>query len=236
MENKKNSKKQIVLIIITSVIFLSLVIGASFAYFAAEQNGAGTIPTTVSTKTIDTVVFSTSKMQNGVEVTGPAEIIIDATPDNFGISNDDLIGSAKAKVTLTTSNAPNYTVSKKFGLYLKILSNNFTYSSDSSTPDLIINEVVLNGDISPWDIPGLEEKHMIDNKGYQIYGWDITTLPAGTEIELDSTTLTLTTDASGGSKTETMEWKVGIKLVNYPHNQNNITNKSFTAKLELREI
>ena len=225
MEEEKKTKKQTILIIITSVLFMSLVIGASFAYFASTQSGAGTVPVTVTTKTVDTVTIASGNNEN---YTGSPNISITATPDNFGSSNDDLKGTAYAKITLQTSNAANHTATRPYTLKLKITNNNFNYSLNSSQPDLLLR--VTKGSTELTTISGLNYKTVTNNKNHSVSGFDITD-KSGT-ITLKSETISLST-GSGGMKSQTDKWKVEVILVNYGRNQNNITGKSFAANIEL---
>ena len=213
---------------------MSLVIGASFAYFSSTQSGTGQFPVDVTTKTIDTVVFSTSKMQDGVEVSGPAEINIDATPDNFGMSNTDLKSEVSATVTLQTSNAANHTASMNYNLKLEITNNNFLYSLSSSQPDLLLKVIDPSGN-EVTTLSGLTRKTVQNNKGETISGFDITKKTDTINIA-SSRAISTTTSSSGGSKTKVEKWKIKVILVNYSQIQNDVAGKSFTGSLILDKV
>ena len=89
-ETKKPLTKHTIFLVIIGIMVLILVIGASFGYFVSTQSGEGEIPVDVTTKTVDSLILSASRLENGVEVDGSSNITIEADQDNFGQSNTDL--------------------------------------------------------------------------------------------------------------------------------------------------
>ena len=152
-EQKEPINKKI-LTIIALVVFISLVVGASFAFFASTQDGEGLIPVKVSTNTVDSLMLSVSKMNGDTVVDGPANIMINANQENFGADNGDLKGKVKGVATIKTSNMANHTAKDNYGLYFNIVNNNFVYSqNDESKPDLLLKVTWTDGEVT--SIPGL---------------------------------------------------------------------------------
>ena len=209
------NKKQIILSIIAIVTLAILVIGASFAYFAAQGNTSAQTSATVKTYTVDVFSFETG-----------APISFSLNQDNFASGKGNQTGSTFAKAILTANNKTN-TATDHYNLYLNISENTFTYTQNANTPEILLTIKDANGNAIT-SITGLTYKtNVTDGKGTSISGFDITT-KSGLITLFDNREITTTS-----SKTE--EWNVTVTFVNYNSNQAGNAGKNFSAKLMIQK-
>ena len=208
------NKKQIILSIIAIVTLAILVIGASFAYFAAQGNTSAQTSATVKTYTVDVFSFETG-----------APISFSLNQDNFASGKGNQTGSTFAKAILTANNKTN-TATDHYNLYLNISENTFTYTQDENTPELLLTIKDTSGN-EITSITGLTHKTVTDGKGASISGFDITT-KSGVITLFDNREITTTS-----SKTE--QWNITVTFVNYNSNQAGNAGKSFSAKLMIQK-
>ena len=100
------NKKQIILSIIAIVTLAILVIGASFAYFAAQGNTSAQTSATVKTYTVDVFSFETGD-----------PISFSLNQENFASGKGNQTGSTFAKAILTANNKTN-TATEHYNMYL----------------------------------------------------------------------------------------------------------------------
>ena len=208
------NKKQIILSIIAIVTLAILVIGASFAYFAAQGNTSAQTSATVKTYTVDVFSFETG-----------APISFSLNQDNFASGKDNQTGSTFAKAILTANNKTN-TATDHYNLYLNISENTFTYTQDENTPELLLTIKDTSGN-EITSITGLTHKTVTDGKGASISGFDITT-KSGVITLFDNREIT-------ANPTKTEEWNITVTFVNYNANQTGNAGKSFNAKLMIQQ-
>ena len=208
------NKKQIILSIIAIVTLAILVIGASFAYFAAQGNTSAQTSATVKTYTVDVFSFETG-----------APISFSLNQDNFASGKGNQTGSTFAKAILTANNKTN-TATDHYNLYLNISENTFTYTQDENTPELLLTIKDTSGN-EITSITGLTHKTLTDGKGASISGFDITT-KSGVITLFDNREITAT-------PTKTEEWNITVTFVNYNANQTGNAGKSFNAKLIIQQ-
>ena len=211
MENKK---QVIVLSGVATVALLALIIGATFAYFRASGNSGSSTDINVTTYTLDLLSF---------EMGGDIEINADQT--SFASGKGNATGTTFAKAILTANNKTN-TATKNYYMYLNISNNTFTYSQNTSTPELLLTITDASGNAIT-SISGLTYKTITDGKGASISGFDITT-KSGLVTLFDNREITATP-----AKTE--EWNVTVTFVNYNVNQTGNAGKSFAAKLMIQQ-
>ena len=147
--NKKNK----ILLIIATITFLSVIIGATYAFFQNQGSGSGRIDTSVITGTTDLLSFSFGDLIN-----------IHATEENFGEGMGDLSDSTTGTAILKANNSTNE-ANVTYNIYLIIEENDFVYTSDNGTPEILLNVTDPNGNMVE-NITGLV--HYED-------GFDITT-------------------------------------------------------------
>ena len=208
------NKKQIILSIIAIVTLAILVIGASFAYFAAQGNTSAQTSATVKTYTVDVFSFETG-----------APISFSLNQDNFASGKGNQTGSTFAKAILTANNKTN-TATDHYNLYLNISENTFTYTQDENTPELLLTIKDTSGN-EITSITGLTHKTLTDGKGASISGFDITT-KGGVITLFDNREIT-----ANPAKTE--EWNITVTFVNYNADQSANAGKSFNAKLIIQQ-
>ena len=204
---KKN--KTLVLSIVAIATLLIVVVGATYAYFIAQGGASANTNVNVQTNTTDNLSFSVGE-----------EINITATQDNFAQGLGNQAGSTTASATLTANNATN-TATRNYYLYLNITSNDFVYTVDSDTPELILT--VTDPDGSPvQSISGLEPV-TVGEGDTQVTGFDITT--ASNVITLASNYEITSTG------TETQTWNIIVTFVNLDTDQEGNAGKTFEATL-----
>ncbi len=210
----KNKKQTIILGIVAVISLLALIIGATYAYFQASGGTGTSANVNVLTYTTDRLDF-----QTGSDVT----IYADAT--TFAQGKGNASGNTFAKAILTANNKTNE-ATKNYYLYLDIETNNFMYTQNEDTPELILSITDESGN-PVTDITSLNYKTVTDGKGTSISGYDITN-KSGLVTLFDKKEIV-------AKPTKTDTWNVTITLINYDKDQSNNMGKSFKAKLMIQQ-
>lgn len=207
-------KKTIIITVVTVVFLLIVLIGATFAYFTADGTTSTSANVNVTTYTSDVLTFEVGDSIN-----------IETNQTLFASGKGNATGETYAKTTLRANNKTN-TATKNYFLYLNILANDFTYTQNSDTPEILLT--ITNSSNTPvTNISGLTYKTVTDAKGVSISGYDITT---------KSGLLTLFNNRSITTTSETMEkWNIKVTFVNYNYDQTDNAGKNFDAKLLLQK-
>ena len=208
------NKKTIILSIIAVITLLTLIVGATYAYFQASGGTGTNVDVKVTTYTTDVFNF---------EVGSDISIYADAT--SFASGKGNASGSTFAKAILTANNKTN-TATEHYYLYLNISNNTFTYTQNENTPELLLTIKDAGGN-AVTDITSLAYKTVTDGKGTSISGYDITS-KSGLIILLDNKAIT-------ASPTKTDQWNITVTLVNYNADQSNNMGKEFNAKLMIQK-
>ena len=211
MENKKQA---IILSVVAIVTLLSLILGATYAYFRASGNSGSSTNVNVTTYTSDLLTFEIGN-----------DIAVYADQTSFASGKGNATGSTFAKAILTANNKTN-TATKNYYVYLNISENTFTYTQNESTPELLLTIKDTSGN-EITSITGLTHKTVTDGKGASISGFDITT-KSGVITLFDNREITAT-------PTKTEEWNITVTFVNYNANQTGNAGKSFNAKLIIQQ-
>ena len=203
------NKKAITLSVIASLALLSLIIGATYAYFQASGGDGTSANLRVTTYTTDIITF---------EVGSNVNIETNATLFSHGKGNAS--GTTFARATLTANNKTN-SATENYNLFLNISDNTFVYSVDTNTPELILTiKDKSNNEVT--SIEGLTYKTVTDGKGTTIKGFDITNKNGLlTLFNKDITTTSKTVE----------EWNVTVTFVNYNKDQTKNAGKKFDAQL-----
>lgn len=203
------NKKTIVLSVIAVITLLALIIGATYAYFQASGGTGTSANLRVTTYTTDIITF---------EVGSDIEIYADQT--TFASGKGNASGTTFARATLTANNKTN-SATENYNLFLNISDNTFTYTQNTSTPELILTiKDKSNNEVTSVD--GLTYKTVTDGKGTTIKGFDITNKNGLlTLFNKDITTTTTTVE----------EWNVTVTFVNYNKDQTKNAGKKFDAQL-----
>ena len=202
MENKKQA---IILSVVAIVALLSLIIGATYAYFQASGNSGSGTDVNVVTATSDLLTFKIDKDIN---------IIVSQSDFKKGAGNKS--DSTKASAILTASNSKNIeSTSDRYNIYFIIEANDFIYTTDNATAEILLNVTDPNGN-KVENITGLVHTDK---------GFDITTRTGGFLLVPD-----YDISATRGNIT-TQEWKVEVTLVNLDTDQTKNTGKTLSGKL-----
>ena len=211
MENKKQA---IILSVVAIVALLSLIIGATYAYFQASGNSGSSTNVNVTTYTSDLLTFEIGN-----------DIAVYADQTSFASGKGNATGSTYAKATLVANNKTNE-ATKNYYVYLNISENTFTYTQNESTPELLLTIKDTSGN-EITSITSLTYKTVTDGKGASISGFDITT-KSGVITLFDNREIT-------ANPTKTEEWNITVTFVNYNANQTGNAGKSFNAKLIIQQ-
>ena len=211
MENKKQA---IILSVVAIVTLLSLILGATYAYFQASGNSGSSTNVNVTTYTSDLLTFEIGD-----------DIAVYADQTSFASGKGNATGSTYAKATLVANNKTNE-ATKNYYVYLNISENTFTYTQNESTPELLLTIKDTSGN-EITSITGLTHKTVTDGKGASISGFDITT-KSGVITLFDNREIT-------ANPTKTEEWNITVTFVNYNANQTGNAGKSFNAKLIIQQ-
>ena len=207
--NKTNEKKVLALSAIAAVTLIVTILGATYAYFAAQGGGSSNTDINIETNTTDNLSFQIGEA-----------ISIKATQENFAENMDNLSDSTTASAILTANNATN-NATRNYYLYFDISNNNFTYSVDENTPELILT--VLGPDNQPITTLGDLDYVTVGD----VQGFDITTQRGRITIA-DNYEITTTS-------TTTQTWTITVTFVNLDADQNANTGKKFDANINIKE-
>ena len=206
-------KKKTIIAISATLALILLVATATYAYFQADLGNNKEVDVTVSTvpKT-DLLSFS---------VGDPLALQADET--SFVKGGDSASDTTNVKALLTAGGG---TAIKYYYVYLLISGNDFIYTQDKNTPELILTVKKPDG-TELTTIDGLTYKTVTDGKGTTIKGFDITT-KKGLITIADNRKITTTS-------TIEEQWDVTVTLVNYDVNQIDNIRKSFTSRLIIQQ-
>ena len=210
MESRKTK-----IISVVAIVTLALtVITATYAYFNAQGGSATSTNLNVTTYTTDVFTFAAGD-----------EINLEITQSNFASGKGNAVGSTFASATLTANNKTN-TATEHYYLYLNIENNDFEYTVNNTTPELMLTITDSEGN-EVTDIEGLTHTTVTDAKGATVSGYDITT-KSGLLTIFKNREITTT------SKKEE-KWNINITFVNYDENQNANAGKSMSAKVMIQK-
>lgn len=204
--NKKNQIKFYALVTIATLLIIT--VGIGFAYFMAEVAENPLTDLTVEVSENARLEFSNDD----------SYIEIEATLDNFGSTNGDLSDTATSTVTLYANEA--YTTT--YYAYFIISENEFIYTVDSDTPELLL-KIFDPEDNEITSIEGL-------TYDYDLGGFDVT--EASGVFEIASLYEISTTE----DKNEvSQEWEFELTFVNLDTLQNDNAGKSFDSYVLMQQ-
>jgi len=204
-----NEKKTLIMSTIATIALIAIVVGATFAYFEAQNETTGGANIGVDAATTD--VF---------RLTSSEPIELNANPSNFKQGDANLIGEAQASAYLRANNNTN-TATYNYYVYLDIEENDFVYSVDSNTPELLLK--VYEGEIGENEvtsIPGLTRKTTED-----VTGFDITGITRAITL-VDNKEITTTSEIEE-------KWSIEIIFVNLESDQKANQGKTLDASLRI---
>ena len=202
MKKRKNT----ILLVIAIITLITVVLGATYAYFQAQGTGGANIDTNIITGTTDLLSFKFGD-----------EINIQANEENFAEGMPSLSDSTTGSAILRANDATN-SATATYNIYLIIESNDFEYTTEEGTPELLLNVTDPNGN-KVENITGLV--HYED-------GFDITTRTGGflliPDYEITATNVETIQD-----------WLIEVTFVNLDSDQNANTGKTLTGKLYITQ-
>ncbi len=210
---RANEKKVLTLSFLGVITLIILVIGATYAYFAAQGGGTENINVNANTATTDNLSFQVGE-----------PISLTANQEDFGSGMGNKSGSTYARAILTANNATN-NATRNYYIYLNITNNNFEYTTADEQAEILL-KVTAPDDIEVTNIPELTQKTSGSGDN-EVTGFDITT-QTGLITIADNYEI-----VSNG--TVAQEWLVEITFVNLNNDQNANTGKSFSASLIISE-
>ena len=202
---EKNKKQALILSIVAVVTLITLVVGATFAYFKAQGGEGSSSDVNVITATTDLLTFKIDKAIN-----------IGISQSELKKGGTDVSDSTGAHATLTASNSKNVEkTTRSYNIYFVIDTNDFEYTTQDGTPELYLNVTDPNGN-SLENITGLVHYDK---------GFDITTRTGGFLLVPD-----YDIEATRGN-TITQDWKVEVTFANLDTDQSKNMGKSLSGKL-----
>ncbi len=203
-------KKAVIYSMVALVALALLVVGATYAYFQNQYGSASNADVNVTTYTTDVLTFETGDAIN-----------ISADQESFAQGKGNKSGSTFARATLQANNKTNTAIANYY-VYLNISSNDFEYSKDNSSPELLLS-ITDNSGNQVTKLTGLNYITVTDGSNKSISGFDITD-KSGLITLLDNKEIS-------ASPKKIEEWNITITLVNYNYDQNANTGKNFSSKL-----
>ena len=205
----KNEKKVLALSFLGVITLILVVVGATYAYFAAQGGGTGNINVNANTATTDNLSFQTGSAIN-----------LTANQEDFGQGSGNKSGETFARATLTANNATN-NATRNYYVYLDITSNDFEYTTVDEQAELLLKVTAPDG-TEVTTLGSLERKTSGGETGFDI------TESTGLITIADNYEITST-------GTETQEWQIEVIFANLDSDQNANTGKSFSATLMIQE-
>lgn len=209
----KNKRKAITLSIVAIITLITLIVGATYAYFQVAGDSSKSTNVNVTTYTSDLLTFEIGD-----------DIAVYADQTSFASGKGNATGSTYAKATLVANNKTNE-ATKTYYMYLDITSNTLEYTQNENTPELLLTITDENGN-PVTGITTLSYKTVTDGKDASISGYDITT-KTGLITLFDKKEIT-----AKPRKVDT--WNVTITLVNLNANQTKNAGRALNAKLILK--
>ena len=204
---EKNKKQAMILTLVAVITLIILVLGATYAYFQATGGNDASSNLNVITATTDLTTFKIDKAIN-----------VSVTQSDFAKGSGNKSDSTKAIATLTASNSSNIDKSSdRYNVYFIIEANDFIYTTNDTTPEILLNVTDPNGN-KVENITGLIHTEN---------GFDITTRTGGFLIMAD-----YDIEASR-AQIVSQEWNVEVTFVNLDTDQVKNMGKTLTGKLYL---
>ena len=211
---EKDKKQAIILSLVAVITLIVVVIGATYAYFKAQNGSSSQSDVNVTTYTTDVLTFSVGEAIN-----------MNITQSDFKKDMGNKSASTYAKAMLTANNKTNE-ATVYYNIYLDIVTNNFVHSQSDETGELILKITDPEGNELK-SIDGPNYKEVTDGKGNKVSGFDITTQ---TELVTIASNYAITATPK---KEDT--WNVKLTFVNLDKDQSKNAGKSFSALLKIQK-
>ncbi len=208
------SKKEKIKLAVLVVSILMIVGSMSYAFFVAATSTPAITDVDLTTETSEALIFTPGT---------PINLVANLT--NFAENAGSLTESTTSTATLRAASSVG-SATEDYYVYFNITTNDFVYTVDANTPEMILKIIGPDGEIKTID--GLNYKTVIDAKtGDSISGFDVTThegLIAVKELQQITTT------------NETIDsWTATITFINLNSDQTGNEGKTFDSVLILRQ-
>ena len=207
--------------LIIGAIVIFAVISVTYAFFQAQLSDGASAEVNVNTSTTDSLTFDVDN-----------DITLNINQFNFGVGAGNLASNATATATLLANNASN-TATYNYYVYFRINSNEFTYTTSDSKPEIILT--VLDPNDNPvTSIPGLTYVENVqtttsDGTSQTVSGFDITD---ATGLFTVATLYSITAD----STTPTVhDWEFTATFINLDSDQQGNTGKEMDAEIIIQQ-
>lgn len=210
------NKKRIIIISISVAVLLFITLSVTYAYFSANIRGTTSTSAAVKANKLPGLTFSNW-----------GNISLSADQDNFASGEGSLSSSTTTWANLTADNEAEAVV-EHYNLYVYINENNFEYTKDSSTPELLlyIQNSMTHAPIT--EVEGLTYKENVtDAKGNTYSGFDVTNKSGLFKILINK-------EISATSST-TEPWDIKLNFINYNFDQTDNSGKNFDAIVMLQK-
>ncbi|MBE6140404.1 MAG: hypothetical protein E7172_02585 [Firmicutes bacterium] len=214
-------KKSIVLSIIAVITLLTLIIGATYAYFQASIGNSGKVDVGVETGDVDTLTFiAEDKIEFNISLS------------NFSQGAGNVGDTATAKAQLIASRAlQNETrfAEEDYNVFLVITENDFEYTTNSGEMELRLQVTDPNGN----KVTAIEGLNYIttDTEGNALeeseQGFDITTRTGSFLIAADWDIRT--------NDILVQDWLIDVTMINLDSNQNKNAGKTFNGQILMQK-
>ena len=195
------NKQYLIIAIATLIVFA---IGGTYAFF--QILGGTTETKNVNVQTYTTDLFTTNVTD---------EILLTADQSDFYQNAGNKTATTTASARLLP-NSKTGTATEHYNVYVVIDSNNFVYTTEAHTAEIILTVTDPNGNPAG-SITGLNS---VSNGVF-----DVTTRTGAFKVAED---YEITTDSAQGT---TQEWSMTITLVNLDTDQNDNTGKTLTGTI-----
>ena len=220
----KNRKKEITLLVIAILVIVSMIAGATYAFFKAQIGPDANFDINATTSTTDNLTFSTE-----------GDIVLNVTAENLGREKGDLSDTAIARARLIKSNTSE-SATAYYNIYLLIEENEMEYSSytKEGADNLIFMNKEKKEETDLTGYTGVPELILSVKKGETEHkitkrltptdgGYDITEADGLYAIG-ENVEITTTSDKID-------EWEVKVTFKNLEYNQQLNTGKSLKGKI-----
>ena len=217
MTDRKKLEKYLII----GVIALFVVISATYAFFQAQLGDGAQTDVDIGSNTTDSLTFDVNNAIN-----------LNINQFNFGVGAGNLASSATASATLLANNSSN-TATYTYYVYFKINSNEFTYTTSDSKPEIILTVTDPTGQ-PVTSIDGLTYVQNVqtttsDGSTQTVSGFDITTA-SGTFAVASAYSIT------ANSTTPTIQnWQFTATFINLDSDQQANTGKTMDADIIIQE-
>ena len=205
-----SNRKNMILSGVAIVLLIALIIGATYAYFAAQTGDPASADIKINAYTVDTLTFASGD---------PITLSLDQ--ENFSEGKGNQTGSTYASAMLTANNKTN-TATDHYYMYLNISNKSFKYTINENTPEIIMTVTDSEG-TELTSVEGLTHVTAQDASGASITGFDITNKEGLIKI-FNGREITTTS-----SKEE--KWNVKVTYINYDKDQSANAGNSLDANL-----